>query len=58
MECNGIPSRESLETIQVDPEHLAAFTLPEEALEYQPEGEDAKAQAFFSLEDQLLHLKP
>ena len=49
MECNGIPSRESLETIQVDPEHLAAFTLPEEALEYQPEGEDAKAQAFFLL---------
>ena len=31
MECNGIPCRESMEVLQVDPEHLSAFTLPEEA---------------------------
>lgn len=33
MECNGIPCRESMEVLKVDPEHLAAFTLPEEAVD-------------------------
>lgn len=44
-----------MEVLKVEPEHLAAFTLPEEALEFQPEGEDVYLQLSSGILERRLH---
>eukprot|EP00435_Cladocopium_sp_Y103_P025145 s2863_g6.t1 len=41
--------------VGVDPEHLAAFTLPEEALEYEPAGDDVCLRLSSGILERRLH---
>lgn len=44
-----------MEVLKVDPEHLAAFTLPEEALEYEPAGDDVFLRLSSGILERRLH---
>ncbi|CAJ1443564.1 unnamed protein product [Effrenium voratum] len=55
MECNGLPCSESVDAIRMAPEHLAAFTLPEEAWGFQADGEDVLVKLSSGLLERRLH---